>query len=367
MTDVRPIDLSDVVLTARDIIDTESVSHNETILADRVWATLAPVEHLDVERDGDTIVAATNLGREQRVIVAGHLDTVPLANNLPSRLISSGGEELLWGRGSVDMKGGVATHLYLAAKLTQPRFDVTWVFYDNEEVEAVYNGLGRTIANHPDWIVGDLAIVGEPTGCRIEAGCNGTLRIGVSTHGLVAHSGRSWLGINAIHKAAPILERLAEYEAAAVEIDGLVYREGLNAVGIKGGVATNSVPDLCRVDINYRFAPSSTKEEALARVKAIFADLDVTIEVDDLCAGAMPGLGSALGHELIESTAAPVSAKLGWTDVARFSELGMPALNYGPGEPTLAHTDDESCPVEHIHRCTRGLGQFLDPTFEYSW
>ncbi len=335
------------------ICDIESVSGNESALADAIESTLRTAGHLEVIRDADAIVARTNLGRPQRVIVAGHIDTVPVNNNLPTRLE---GAELV-GRGTVDMKGGVAVALKLAVELTDPRHDITWIFYDHEEVASELNGLGRIARSRPELLEADFAILGEPSNGTVEGGCNGTLRVIVSTTGKRAHSARAWMGDNAIHKLAGALTSLRAYEPESVKVDGLVYREGLSAVGISGGVAGNVIPDDAALVVNYRFAPDKNVEQALAHVREVFAGYEV--EVDDSAPGARPGLTSAIAQEFIAAVAAAPAAKYGWTDVARFSEFGIPAVNFGPGDPALAHTDDERVPVAQIVECERVLRTWL--------
>ncbi|WP_149202258.1 succinyl-diaminopimelate desuccinylase [Actinotalea subterranea] len=352
----------DLVELARALCDTESVSGDERRLADAVDQALRGLDHLEVLRDGDALVARTALGRSERVVVAGHLDTVPVAGNLPTELrTDASGVTELWGRGTVDMKAGVAVQLALAATLTAPTRDVTWVFYDQEEVEADRNGLGRLVRNHPDWVSGDFAVLCEPTAGALEGGCNGTLRAEVRVPGRAAHSGRAWLGVNAIHGAAPLLARLAAYSPRAVDVDGLVYREGLNAVGIRGGIAGNVIPDECVVTVNYRFAPARSLDEAVAHVRDLFEGYDV--RVTDAAPGARPGLdhpaAAAFAAAVTGLTGRPPAAKEGWTDVARFTELGVPAVNFGPGDPTLAHADDERCPVDQITGCFAGLRAWL--------
>ncbi|CAN5385369.1 succinyl-diaminopimelate desuccinylase [soil metagenome] len=344
---------SSVELT-RALVDIFSVSGSEGEIADAFEAALAPLKHLEVTRDGDTIVARTNLGRDRRAVIAGHLDTVPVNDNLPSRLDADG---ILWGRGTVDMKGGCAILLKLAAELTEPAVDVTWVWYDNEEVASELNGLGRVSRHHPEWLAADFAILAEPTDAEIEGGCNGTLRAEIRTTGKRAHSARAWAGDNAIHAAAPILKLLAGYQARDVEVDGLVYREGLSAVGISGGVAGNVIPDECIVTVNYRFAPDQSGADAEGRVRAMFAGYDVTIT--DLADGARPGLDDPLAQAFVASVGSEARPKYGWTDVARFSALGIPAVNYGPGDPALAHAYDERVPIEQIERCEAGLRAWL--------
>ncbi|PZR55088.1 succinyl-diaminopimelate desuccinylase [Xylanimonas oleitrophica] len=358
---------TDLVGLLAAVCDAESVSGGEAALADAIEAALAAEPHLEVVRDGDCVVARTALGRARRVVVAGHIDTVPLSDppNLPTRLVGEGDDAALWGRGTVDMKGGVAVMLALAAELgrpgSEPASDVTWVFYDNEEVEAEKNGLGRLARHRPDLLSGDFAILGEPSDAGIEGGCNGTMRVEVRTRGVAAHSARAWTGSNAIHAAAPVLARLAAYEPREVEVDGLVYREGLNAVGISGGVAGNVVPDRCTVTVNYRFAPALSLAGAEAHLREVFDGFEV--EVTDAASGARPGLDDPLAREFADAvlalTGGAPKPKYGWTDVARFAELGVPAVNFGPGDPLLAHKDDEHVPVRQLALCRDALRAWL--------
>ncbi|MFK3671154.1 succinyl-diaminopimelate desuccinylase [Leifsonia aquatica] len=341
----------------RQICDIESVSGNEKELADAIEEALSGLAHLEVIRDGDTIVARTNLGRERRALIAGHTDTVPLNGNLPTRFETEGGVTYLWGRGTVDMKAGTAVQLKLAAELTDPAIDVTWMWYDHEEVNAELNGLNRLSRNRPDLFTGDFAILGEPSNGVVEGGCNGNLRVEVRTYGLRSHSARGWVGDNAIHKAAPILDILAAYQAREVEVDGLVYREGLNAVGITGGIAGNIIPDECMVHINYRFAPSRSSQEAIDHMHELFGDYEITVV--DRADGARPGLDAPLAQEFVAAVGGVAKPKYGWTDVARFSAMGIPAVNYGPGDPLKAHADDERVDVEQIVAVEAGLRAWL--------
>jgi succinyl-diaminopimelate desuccinylase len=341
----------------RTICDIPSVSDDETVLADAIHAAVSALPHLEVFRDGDTIVARTDLGRAQRVVIAGHIDTVPINGNIPTRDIVQGGEPFIWGRGTVDMKAGVAVQLKLAHDLADPRVDITWMWYDHEEVDADLNGLTRLSRVRPDLFAADFAILGEPSDGEVEGGCNGNLRALVRTHGVRAHSARAWVGENAIHKAAPILSRLAEYRPREIAVEGLEYREGLNAVRIRGGIAGNVIPDLCEVEVNYRFAPSRDADEAERHVRDVFTGFEV--EVVDIAAGARPGLDAPLAQEFVAAVGATPRPKYGWTDVARFSALGVPAVNYGPGDPHLAHHDEERVPVAQIDAVERGLRAWL--------
>ncbi len=339
------------------LVDEFSVSGSEKGLADAVEIALRHYPHLQVDRDGDAVVARTTLGRVERVVIAGHMDTVPEAGNLPSRRADG----LLHGLGSCDMKGGVAVGLRLAAHLTEPTRDVTYVFYDGEEVEEDRNGLKRIAARHPEWLAGDFAVLMEPTAAAIEGGCQGTLRVEVNTTGRRAHSARSWLGVNAIHQAGEVLDRLRRHDARRVDIDGLEYREGLNAVYISGGVAGNVVPDAAVVTVNFRFAPDRSLAEAEEHVREVFEGFEVTYV--DGAAGALPGLGrpaaAAFITAIMGADGAPPRAKFGWTDVARFTALGVPAVNYGPGDPSLAHTREEFVPEAEIVQCEDRMRAWL--------
>lgn len=341
------------VALTRQLCDIESVSGNETAIADAIEVALSSAPHLEVTRDADAIVARTTQGRDRRVVIAGHIDTVPVNHNLPVR--EDGG--FLVGRGTVDMKGGVAVALALAVELAEPPVDLTWIFYDHEEVDSALNGLGRLARNRPELLQGDFAILGEPTSATVEGGCNGTARADIRLHGVRAHSARAWVGHNAIHDAAPVLAILAEYEPAQLEVDGLVYREGLNAVGISGGVAGNVIPDEAVVSVNYRFAPSRSAADAEAHLREVFAGFD--IEVTDIAEGARPGLDAPLAQDFLAAAGGVAAPKYGWTDVARFSALGIPAVNYGPGDPLKAHADDERVAVAEILACERGLRAWL--------
>jgi len=358
----------DVALLTARLIDFNSVSGAEGELADAVEHALRAIPQLELVRDGDSIIARTNLGRAERVILAGHLDTVPLPTTegslgtVPAYWPSGApGEGILYGRGATDMKGGVAVQLALAATVfdggAEPGKDVTFVFYDHEEVEAEKSGLGRLVRNHGSLLGGDFAILLEPTDGTVEGGCNGTSRFEVTTNGEAAHSARAWMGSNAIHAAAPILARLAAYEPQTVTVDGLDYRESLNAVKIHGGTAGNVIPDKCVVEINYRFAPDKTPDGAEAVVRELLVGFDVVRT--DSAAGARPGLHHPAAASFVAAVGAEPKPKYGWTDVARFSELGIPAVNFGPGDALLAHKDNEHVEADAIRECLRALRTWL--------
>ncbi|WP_223397520.1 succinyl-diaminopimelate desuccinylase [Nocardioides rotundus] len=348
---------TDVVTLTQQLVDIESVSRDEQAIADAVERAWSAYPHLTLTRRGHTIVARTDLGRGERVVVAGHLDTVPVNDNLPARREQTPDGEVLHGCGTCDMKGGDAVILKLAAELSEPVRDVTWILYEAEEIEERYNGLRLLAESDPELVRADFAILMEPSNAGVEAGCQGTLRVDVRTTGVRSHSARSWKGVNAIHGAAEVLNRLTAHEPRQPVIDGLTYHEGLNAVGISGGVAGNVVPDECVVSVNYRYAPDRSPEEAEAFVRDLFEGYDVTLT--DLAPGAMPGLDRPAAQAFVEATGSEPGPKFGWTDVARFSALGIPAVNFGPGDPMFAHKADEHVRTEEIVHCEDVLRRWL--------
>ena len=348
---------ADLVTLLRQVVDVESVSGNEAALADQVETLLRACDHLEVTRIGNTIAARTQLGRAERVVIAGHLDTVPVANNLPSWTEEGPDGLRIHGRGTCDMKGGVAVALKNAVELAAPSRDVTWLFYDCEEVESARNGLVRVGRERPDLLAADFAVLMEPTSAGVEGGCQGTARFAVRTRGVAAHSARSWLGHNAIHDLAPILTRITEFEAREIEVDGLLFREGLNAVAIAGGIAGNVVPDAAEITVNYRFAPDKDEAAAEALMRQHFAGWDIVF--DDMAAGARPGLDRPAAAAFVGAVGVAPRAKYGWTDVARFTALGIPAVNFGPADPGKAHADDEFCPAADLETCHAVLQRWL--------
>lgn len=351
MTELDPT--TDIVTLTRAVMDAPSESLHEADLADAIETVLRGADHLTVVRDQNSIVARTDLGRAERVVIAGHIDTVPANGNLPSRVEG----DVLWGLGACDMKGGLSIALKLAVELADPARDVTWVFYEAEEIAAVHNGLGRIAREHPAWLAGDFAILMEPSSAGVEAGCQGTMRVDIRTAGERAHSARSWMGHNAIHDLAPVLDRLATYTPRDVEIDGLVYREGLNAVGVRGGVSGNVIPDEAVVTVNYRFAPDRDEEAAFTHLQEVFEGYGLV--VTDSAPGALPGLDRPAAAAFVRAVGGQVGPKFGWTDVSKFTALGVPAVNYGPGDPSFAHKADEQVPVEHLHRVLDRLRTWL--------
>ncbi len=357
---------ADVVEITEQLVNAPSISGDEKALADEIEAKLSECSWLTITRISNTIIARTELGRDQRIVLAGHIDTVPAANNTEAIRVPAGQklptgelapEDVIFGLGSCDMKGGVAVALQAALTIEQPNMDVTYVFYECEEVDSIRNGLTLVSSSNPELLAADVAILLEPSNAVIEAGCQGTLRAEIRLAGKRSHSARSWLGVNAIHALSPVLEILANYEPKRVLVDGLEYREGLNAVGISGGIAGNVIPDEASVTINYRYAPSTSDDKAAGHIREVFAGYEV--EIIDNAPGALPGLTNSALASLLELVGGEVAPKFGWTDVSRFSRLGIPAVNFGPGDPALAHSASEHVPVSQIHRTATLINQWL--------
>jgi succinyl-diaminopimelate desuccinylase len=337
------------------LVGVPSVSHHEAALADTVEARLrARAPAVAVDRIGANVVARTNLGRDRRIVLGGHLDTVPPNGNAEPRVEG----DVVHGLGSADMKGGLAVLLLLAERAATSRADCTFVFYEGEEVADEHNGLRRLFAERPDLVAGDLAILLEPTGGCVEAGCQGTLHLRAHFDGRRAHTARPWTGDNAIHRASEVLTRLAGHEADIVSVDGLQYRESLQVVRIEGGVANNVVPDSCSLVVNRRFAPSYGVDEARVQTEALLRGAD-RVELVSASPAAAPNLGNPLVAEFVGTLDLAVRPKLGWTDVARFAAHGVPAINFGPGDPSVAHTPDEQVTRESLEGCLRVLAHFL--------
>jgi succinyl-diaminopimelate desuccinylase len=347
----------DLLGLTRELVDIASESHHEGPITEYIDAMLRAVPWLDVQRDGFNLVARTSFGRAQRVILAGHTDTVAINANHPARVDG----DMLWGCGSADMKSGLAVMLALATSPESAALDATYVFYEAEEAAAPFNGLAKLFAEHPEWLRGDVALLGEPTSAGIEAGCQGTVRLEITFDGERAHTARPWMGRNAIHRMGAALARVAAYVPRRPVIDGCEFHEALQAVHVTGGVSGNVVPDQAVLTVNHRFAPDRTGNDAVEHVYAVLGDTigdGDRVAVVDLAAGAAPGLHHELLAALVTRNALEVRSKLGWTDVARFAEHGVPATNFGPGDATLAHTRDERvdrASIERVYAAVRDL------------
>ena len=352
--------MTDILDLVAELVDIPSVSKDEAAITDHLEERLRAIPWLDVTRVGNNLVARTDLGRGLRVMLAGHTDTVPVNENAGARRDG----DTLWGLGSCDMKGGLAVALDLAGTIEAPAIDVTYLFYECEEIDLEFNGLRKLLRERPDLLACDAAVLGEPTDGYIEAGCQGSVRAALRLSGARAHTARPWMGRNAIHRLGPVLDAVAMYDARRPVLNGCEFREALQAVAVSGGVAGNVVPDLADVVVNHRYAPDTTSAAAIDRVRSLLTgaiDFDESrdgFEVLDVADPAPPDLDHPLLAALVSASGEPPRAKLGWTDVAFFAAAGIPATNFGPGDPTLAHTRDERverASVERVHAALSAL------------
>ncbi len=336
-----------------DLVNISSVSKDEKSIADSIAEALKKIGHLKITRVNNSIVAQTNFGNKQRVVIAGHIDTVPANNNFPGKINNSE----VFGLGSVDMKSGIAVALKLASEITSSNYDVTYLFYESEEIETKFNGLELITKQQKDLLDCDFAILMEPTNGILEVGCQGSLRFEVSTSGKRSHSARWWNGENAIHKTNKILEILNNYKSREPEIDGHKFREGLQAVKVNGGIAGNVVPDSVTISINHRFAPDTSIDQATQNMKKLFKDFN--FQLVDAANAAPTGLSNPLIKEFVSNIGKNVAPKFGWTDVARFANAGIPAINFGPGDPNLAHHPEEKVLISQINDVYESLKNWL--------
>jgi succinyl-diaminopimelate desuccinylase len=352
--------MTDLLSATAELMAVPSLSHDERALADLVEQRLLGCDWLETVRLGDNVVARTTGGRSQRLVLAGHLDTVPPNDNASPKFDG----DALWGVGASDMKGGLAVMLDLAVSTPAPSMDVTWCFYACEEIGRAESGLLALWQQRPDLLAGDAAILGEPTGAFVEAGCQGTMRVVVTLRGVRAHTARPFTGRNAIHRLGAILQAVAAWPSRTVVLDGCTYAEQLQAVAVEGGVAANVVPDAASVTLNFRYAPDRNLAGAEAYLRELLADTFREDEGDvwtliDGADGAPPSLGHPLLAALVAKTGAPPRAKVGWTDVASFWEHGVPAANFGPGDPLLAHHPDEHVTKAQLERARLVLAGLL--------
>lgn len=339
------------------LVAIDSVSRNEATLAHHVAVVLSRNEALDVERIGDNVVARTTGHHATRLLVAGHLDTVP--GNAGDAVIV---DDELRGVGACDMKGSLAVMLELATDPAPRSVEVTWIFYAREEIARSESGLLEIAQLRPELLDADAALLAEPTDGRVEAGCQGVLRVLVEMTGARAHTARPFTGRNAIHRLGDVINRVASYEPRTATLDGISYVEQLQVVDVKGGVAANVVPDHASCALNHRVAPDRTQEEATASLVAFLGDLieeGDTFTVTDWASPAVPSLTNDRLTQLVSLTGERALGKLGWTDVATFTELGTPATNFGAGDPLLAHRSDEFVTLSQLDEFATVLTAWL--------
>ena len=353
MTEPNPFEMTSTLVAI------PSVSFEEAAIVDFLHNRLNRIPWLETSRIGDNLIARTNMERGQRLLLGGHTDTVPANNNLEPRLEG----ETLWGLGAADMKGGLAVMLSLAEAIPSPAFDMTYLFYAREEVAAEHSGLKDIVDAAPELLDADLALLGEPTSGTVEAGCQGTMRFILELKGERAHTARPWMGVNAIHRLDKALNVLNEYKERKPVIEGCEYHEALQAVRIEGGIAGNVVPDSVALTFNHRVAPDRDLEQAEDFIRSLFSSIiapEDSLTLVDSAPPAKPGLSNPMLASMIGKYDLQARAKLGWTDVAFFDQRGIPAANFGPGDATLAHTQEERITKAAVDSCYLVLKNLIE-------
>lgn len=338
------------------LVDTPSELGDEaelcSALVDRFAASYAEGE---IVRVGNSVVVGRRSGRPL-ILLVGHIDTVP-SQGQPAAFSQDG---LLYGLGTSDMKSGVAAmvHLLEDDEVRNGPFDVAGVFYDGEEGPADGNNLERVLIE-VSWLTdAEFGVVMEPTDMRVEVGCNGAINATVRFNGSSAHSARPWLGENAVTKAGAWLAELHHRDPELFVIDGLEYREVFSVTKASGGIANNIIPPAFEVNLNYRFPPVFTIEEAVGRLRLLALAAD-EVEIVDRAPSAPVPEGNPHLDRLLAVTGGERAAKQGWTDVARLAIYGIPAVNYGPGIVAQAHQVNEHVPLENVHLAFENLKHFL--------
>lgn len=339
------------------LVGIESVSRNETRLASHVETRLRENPNLDVERIGDNVVARTRGHHRTRLLVAGHLDTVP-GQVSTARIV---GDELI-GLGACDMKGSLSVMIELALDTAPRSVEVTWVFYAREEITRSESGLLEIAQLRPDLLDADAAVLGEPTGGFVEAGCQGSLRVLVELMGQRAHTARPFTGRNAIHRMGELIHHISRYEPRQVVIDDITFVEQLQVVAVDGGVAANVVPDRSSCTLNHRVAPDRTRDDAVASLRDYLKGLiepEDSIQVLDWAPAALPFLDNERLQSLVALSGGSARGKVGWTDVATLSERGIPATNFGAGDPLRSHQSDEFVTLDELDHFAQTLALWL--------
>ena len=344
--------MSDLESSLRDLLVIPSVSGEEDAIADYVVARLATKSDWRVDRVGNTVIAHRDGGPGPRLLLCGHLDTVPGDQGVDEDT------DCFYGLGVCDMKGGLAVMLSLADRPCA--LPMTMVFYPCEEVAFERNGLHllgpaeAMVADH------DLAVLLEPTDGVVELGCQGSLRLRLELAGRRAHTSRPWMGVNAIDRVGELLARATDFERRRPLLAGVHFQESLSPTRVESFVANNVVPDRARLWLNYRFAPDLSGEQALEQLsvwlRPVLGDDDL-LEAEEIAEGAAP---VQKGFEALIESAGQVRAKLGWTDVSFVSSLGVPSVNFGPGDPLLAHGGNERLEKAKLHSSLETLASWID-------
>jgi succinyl-diaminopimelate desuccinylase len=340
---------------ALDLVNIPSVSRHEQRLTAWIAERVAALPHLRVAHRQEDAIAFGPPGRPD-VVLAGHSDTVPEQGNLPGRLEDG----QVHGLGAADMKGSLAVMLALAAELDRlaPRVRPLFVVFGREELPAEESVLEGLFTSCPAILEARLAVMMEPTANRLEAGCLGNIKAALEFRGVAAHSARPWLGVNAIHEAVRGLRQVVDVEPHEVVLNGLTFREVVSVTEIAGGVANNVIPDRVVCGLNFRYAGHRSPAGAEARLRELVGPAG-ELRVLSNSPSAPVAVDNPLLRRLREAGDLPVEPKQAWTPVAEFAAHGLDAVNFGPGDPRLAHRRDERVSVDAMSATLAVLRRFL--------
>jgi succinyl-diaminopimelate desuccinylase len=291
-----------------------------------------------------------------KLALVGHTDTVRTQHDGPTRIEGN----RLYGAGAADMKSGLALMIELAERLDRERLacDLTLVFYEREEGPFAENVLGPMLERFELLRKLDFAICLEPSNNELQLGCMGSVHATARFAGRTAHSARPWQGENAILKSAGFLQRLSAREPKEVEVDGHLFREVITPTLAQGGRGRNVVPDRFELNLNYRFAPTRAPEVAVEELRAMLEG-EAVVEATDLSPACRPHSNHPLVKWLGQCGVAGIKIKQAWTDVARFDQVGVPAVNFGPGVQSQAHQPNEYTELPLLHEGYAILHKFL--------
>ena len=338
--------------TLQKLINISSVTGDEVLILDFIEEFLSKNNFSGelIRNDGGIIAIPKN--SSQKIALVGHVDTVPLSK---TQKLKFDDIDLISGRGSVDMKGGISIILH---SLVEENQDIIGVFYTAEEGPYEMNGLGDlmpTILSNKNL---EFSIILEPTNCEIELGCLGTLNANIKLKGIAAHSARPWVGENPIYKIGDISKKVSDNEITLLDIEGLEFKQVLSITKVSSGIANNVIPDEAMLNINFRFSPEMTNDDAQNFINNMFSEFG-EIEITSSSEGAMPNIENSNIKNFISSTGLSPNPKQAWTDIARFYSHGIASVNFGPGDPLLAHTADEHVSKKQLLESYELLMNFL--------
>jgi succinyl-diaminopimelate desuccinylase len=338
-----------------ELVDIASESGDERNIAEHLLGVLRE-SGVPARDAGDTCLL---IGRESRaerpfVLLAGHLDTVPIQGNRPGR---QAGEHVV-GLGASDMKGGVAVMLELALSGPSSALDVGYLLFGREELPAAQGALDPLLRREPGLRTADLAIMLEPTANRVQAGCLGNIDATWTFGGMAGHSARPWLADNAIDHAVAGIQALHKIGPSRSTIEGLDFTQVVSVTTLHAGIARNVIPGDATANVNFRYAPNLSARQAEQTLRD-WCEPYGEVELLSNSPGALPPHENPLLDSLLAASGGSVEAKQAWTPVAEFAAAGVEAVNFGPGDPTFAHRADERVATEALVQCYRTLESFL--------